>query len=431
MTTHIGLLGCGTVGSTVAEMLLTERALMEKRSGQRLALKRILIRDSAKSRNNSIPGSLFTTNPDDILNDPEIKIVVEVMGGVEPAKTLSMRAIKLGKLLVTANKHLLALHGAEIFRAAAKAGSCVCFEASCGGAIPIVLALTRGLVANEIDQVVGIVNGTCNYILSEMSSTGKSYATALAEAQAAGYAEPDATLDVTGGDSAHKLAILASLAFGVHVPFEQIHVSGINTIDDMDLRFGRELGYVCKLLAIAEKHGHGISLRVHPTFVPQKHLLANVNGSFNAIAVVGHASGQTIHYGRGAGGRPTASAIIADIVEAAMGTAPLLFKQLPLLTRRSAARIVPMHDVTSRHYLRMMVDDKPGMLHQITGILGKRGISLAAMVQHEAHEDQFVPLVIMTHEAPDGKVTEAVAKINRLRGIRSHTRHIRVIDPPQ
>lgn len=431
MTTHIGLLGCGTVGATVAEMLLSERALLEKRSGQALSLKRILIRDASKRRNTSIPSSLFTTNADDIIQDPAIKIVVEVMGGVEPAKTLSMRAIKSGKLLVTANKHLLALHGVEIFRAAAKANSCVCFEASCGGAIPIVLALTRGLVANEIDQVVGIVNGTCNYILSEMSSTGKSYAVALAEAQAAGYAEPDPTLDVTGGDSAHKLAILASLAFGVHVPFEQIAVSGIDTMDDMDLRFGRELGYVCKLLAIAEKHGNGVSLRVHPTFVPQKHLLANVNGSFNAIAVVGHASGQTIHYGRGAGGRPTASAVIADIVEAAMGTAPLLFKQLPLLTRRSTATLVPMHDVSSRHYLRMMVDDKPGMLHQITGILGKRGISLAAMVQHEAHTDNFVPLVIMTHAAPDGKMTEAVEKINRLRGIRGPTRHIRVFDPPQ
>lgn len=431
MTTQIGLLGCGTVGAAVAEMLLTKKTLLAQRSGQSLALKRILIRDAAKPRPDTIPAALYTTNSDDILKDPEIRIVVEVLGGLEPAKSLSMRAIKAGKLLVTANKHLLALHGAEIFRAAAKANSCVCFEASCGGAIPIVLALTRGLVANEIKQVVGIVNGTCNYILSEMSSTGRSYAAALAEAQAAGYAEPDPTLDVTGGDSAHKLAILASLAFGVHVPFERIHVSGINHIDDMDLRFGRELGYVCKLLAIAEKHGHGISLRVHPAFVGQKNLLASVNGSFNAIAVVGHASGQTIYYGRGAGGRPTASAVIADIVEAAMGTAPLLFKQLPLLTRRAAMEVVPMKDVSSRHYLRMMVHDRPGMLHQITGILGRRGISLAAMVQHEAHEDQFVPLVIMTHAAPDGKVTEAVAKIDRLRGIRSHTRHIRVIDPPQ
>ncbi len=431
MTTHIGLLGCGTVGATVAEMLISEKTLLERRSGQSLSLKRILIRDTGKIRSKAIPASLYTTNPDDILNDPEIKIVVEVMGGIEPAREISMRAIKAGKLLITANKHLLALHGAEIFRAAAKADSCVCFEATCGGAIPIVLALTRGLVANEIEQIVGIVNGTCNYILSEMSSSGKSYAAALAEAQAAGYAEPDPTLDVSGGDSAHKLAILASLAFGVHVPFEQIHVSGIDHIDDMDLRFGRELGYVCKLLAIAEKHRQGISLRVHPAFVAQKHLLASVNGSFNAIAVVGHASGQTIHYGRGAGGRPTASAVIADIVEAAMGTAPLLFRQLPLLTRRTVMKVVPMRDVSSRHYLRMMVHDRPGMLHQITGILGKRGISLAAMVQHEAYEDQFVPLVIMTHAAPDGKVTEAVAQINRLRGIKGHTRHIRVIDPPE
>ncbi len=431
MTTHIGLLGCGTVGATVAEMLLKDKTLLSKRSGQSLSLKRIMIRDAAKIRPAGIPAKLFTTDPADILNDPEIQIVVEVMGGIEPARTLSIQAVKSGKFLVTANKHLLALHGPEIFTAAAKARSCVCFEASCGGAIPIVLALTRGLVANDIEQIVGIVNGTCNYILSEMSSSVKSYAAALSEAQAAGYAEPDPTLDVTGGDSAHKLAILAALAFGVHVPFEQIHVSGIDRLEDMDLRFGRELGYVCKLLAIADKHDDGISLRVHPAFVAEKHLLASVNGSFNAIAVVGHASGQTIYYGRGAGGRPTASAVIADIVEAAMGIAPLLFRQLPLLTRRAAMPVVPIREVISRHYLRMMVHDRPGMLHQITGILGRRGISLAAMMQHESTEGQFVPLVIMTHAAPDGMVTEAVAAIDRLRGIEGHTRHIRVIDPPQ
>ncbi len=430
MTTHIGLLGCGTVGAAVAEMLLTEKTLLARRSGQTLALKRILIRDRAKARSPAIPTTLYTTNPDDILNDPEIRIVVEVMGGVNPAKTFSLRALKAGKLLVTANKHLLALHGAQIFRAAAQADSCVGFEASCGGAIPIVLALTRGLVANEIQQVVGIVNGTCNYILSEMSATGKSYSVALAEAQAAGFAEPDPTLEVTGGDSAHKLAILAALAFGGQVPFGRIHVSGINHIDDMDLRFGLELGYVCKLLAIAEKHGQSISLRVHPTFIARQHLLGNVNGSFNAIAVVGHVSGQTIYYGRGAGGRPTASAVLADIVEAAMGTAPLLFKKLPLLNHRAALRILPIENVSSRHYLRMQVLDRPGMLHQITGILGQRGISLAAMVQHEARNDQYVPLVIMTHAAPDGNVVEALTKIDRLRGIRSPTRHIRVIDPP-
>ncbi|MGC9260652.1 MAG: homoserine dehydrogenase [Phycisphaerae bacterium] len=430
MTTHIGLLGCGTVGTAVAEMLLTEKTLLARRSGQNLALKRILIHDRAKARSPAISPALYTTNPDDILRDPEIRIVVEVMGGLDPAKTLSLQALKAGKLLVTANKHLLALHGAEIFRAAARTNSCVGFEASCGGAIPIVLALTRGLVGNEIQQVVGIVNGTCNYILSEMSSAGKSYAVALAEAQAAGFAEPDPTLDVTGRDSAHKLAILAALAFGGQVSLASIHVSGIDHMDAMDLRFGRELGYACKLLAIAEKHGHAISLRVHPAFIAQQHLLGSVNGSFNAIAVLGHVSGQTIYYGRGAGGRPTASAVLADIVEAAMGTAPLLFKKLPLLTRHPAVRAVPIDEVTSRHYLRMMVLDRPGMLHQITGILGQRGISLAAMVQHEAHEDQFVPLVIMTHAAPDGKVTEAVANIDRLRGIRAHTRHIRVIDPP-
>ena len=429
MKTGLALLGCGTVGSAVAEMLLTEKKLLQDRSGQSLELKHILVRNRGRKRKVKAPARLWTTNPSDIWTDPTVDVVVELIGGLEPARTLALAALRAGKHLVTANKHLLAVHGAEIFAAAIKARRAVCFEASCGGAIPIIMALTRGLVANDIQRVIGIVNGTCNYILTEMSTSHRTYADALAGAQAAGYAEADPTLDVNGTDSAHKLAILAALAFGAKIPFSKIEVSGIHGMQDQDLKYGQELGYVCKLLAIAEKTDHGISLRVHPTFLDQKQLLANVNGAFNAISVSGHAAGQTIYYGRGAGPRPTASAVIADIVEASMGTAAVVFAGLPLLTRRKPMPIVPTRDILSRNYLRMTALDVPGVMHHITGILGRQGISIAAVVQHESRVGQYVPLVVITHEARDGAVTGAVKQIDQLRCIRGHTVRIRIMEP--
>ncbi len=429
MPTGVAILGCGTVGSAVAEMLLNEKLLLKKRAGRSFDLRHILVRDSARPRP-GIPRRLLTTDAAKILHDPQAHIVVELMGRIEPAGTLIRQALYLGKRVVTANKHLLALHGVDVFRAARKAGSSVCFEASCGGAIPIVMALSRGLVANDIDRIIGIVNGTCNYILTRMSD-GQTYAQALAEAQSAGFAEPDPTMDVRGTDSAHKLAILAALAFGVQVPFEKIQIQGIDSLDAVDLNYGRELGYVCKLLAIAEKINGYLSLRVHPAFVPRQHLLASVGGPFNAISVFGHASGQTLYYGRGAGGRPTASAVVADIVDSAMGTADVLFRELPALAGRSPARIMPPSAVVCRHYLRMQALDQPGSMHRITGVLGKKGISLAAVAQHESRQDSYVPLVVMTHEAGDGAVTAALRVLNRLNCVRGKVSHIRVIDPAQ
>lgn len=429
MRTGVGLLGCGTVGSAVAEMLLTEKKLLQQRSGQNLELKGILVRDRSRRRSAHIPRTLFTIKAADIIGDPSVGVVVELLGGLEPARTLALAALRAGKHLVTANKHLLAVHGVEIFAAAAQAQRAVCFEASCGGAIPIVMALTRGLVANDIQRVSGIVNGTCNYILTEMSTAGRTYADALAGAQAGGYAESDPTLDVNGTDSAHKLAILAALAFGAQISFARIDISGIDKLQDQDLGYGKELGYVCKLLAIAEKSDHGISLRVHPAFLDKKHLLANVNGPFNAISVSGHASGQTIYYGRGAGPRPTASAVLADIVEASMGTAALVFANLPLLTHRKAIKVVPIRDIRSRNYLRMTALDVPGVMHRITGILGRGQISIAAVVQHESRAGQYVPLVVITHEARDGAVSDAVRQIDRLQYIRGQTMRIRISEP--
>jgi homoserine dehydrogenase len=386
--TGVAVLGCGTIGSAVTEMLLKETKLLERRSGVRLELRHVVERDQAKARAAGVPERLITASLDDALGDNAVAVVVELIGGLEPARTFVLRAIKAGKHVVTANKYLLAVHGREILGAARRAGVCVSFEASCGGTIPIILALTKGLIANDISRVVGIVNGTCNYILTQMTQHGQDYAEALRGAQAAGYAEADPTFDVNGTDSAHKIAVLSGLAFGVEVPFDRVEVAGIDTLRDTDLKAARELGYVCKLLAIGEKTAAGVSLRVHPTFVSQDHLLANVSGSFNAISVYGHASGHTLYYGRGAGPKPTASAVLADVLDIAMGTAPLLFGQLPALTRKGKATFLASTEISSRNYLRITALDVPGVMAKITGILGDRGISLSAVTQHESKAGQ-------------------------------------------
>jgi homoserine dehydrogenase len=425
--TGVALLGCGTVGAAVAEFLLSEGPHLASRSGQTITLRHVLVKDRTRARPVVLPKKILAPAIETILHDPQTHIVVEVMGGLEPARTLVLRAIKAKKHVVTANKYLLAIHGKEIFAAARKAGVCVAFEASVGGAIPIISALTKGLLANDINRVIGIVNGTSNYILTQMSTSGESYAAALAGAQAAGYAEPDPTLDVNGTDSAHKLAVLAGLAFGAEVPFDSIETSGIDTLQDIDLKYGRELGYVCKLLAIGEKTADGISLRVHPTFVPADQTLASVNGPFNAISVYGHAAGQTLYYGRGAGPRPTSSAIVADILDVALGTAPLLFKQLPMLMERRAVKTVPSRSIRSRHYLRITALDRPGVMAKITRILGEHDISIAAVVQHETRAGQPVPVVVTTHESADGDVEAAVGKIDGLKDITAKTVRLRML----
>jgi homoserine dehydrogenase len=362
------------------------------------------------------------------LKDRETAIVVELIGGLEPARTFVLQALKAGKHVVTANKYLLAVHGREILHAAKRAGTCVQFEASCGGAIPIVAALSRSLLANDVTRVVGIVNGTCNYILTQMTQHGQTYADALAGAQAAGFAERDPTFDVNGTDSAHKLAILSSLAFGAEIPFEKVERTGIDSLSDIDLKFAKEFGYVCKLLAIGEKAESGaLSLRVHPTFVSEDHLLANVNGSFNAISVTGHAAGETVYVGRGAGGKPTSSAVISDIIDIALGTGPLLFGQLPLLTKKGAASFVPVSESVSRNYLRVTALDVPGVMAAITNILSRHKISLAGINQHESKAGCPVPIIITTHETRDGEIGKAIAEIDQLKEITGNTVRIRVL----
>ncbi len=425
--TGVAVIGCGIIGSAVSDALLKETALFRQRAGVTLQLRHVVERDLERAKKAGMPAKLITSDFDAVLKDRQTHVVVELIGGLEPARTFVLKALKAGKHVVTANKYLLAVHGHEILHAAKRAKRCIQFEASCGGAIPIIAALTQSLLANDISRVVGIVNGTCNYILTQMTQNGQSYADALAGAQAAGFAERDPTFDVNGTDSAHKLAILSSLAFGAEVPFDKIERTGIDTLSDIDLKFAKEFGYTCKLLAIGEKTANGLSLRVHPTFVSADQLLANVHGSFNAISVHGHAAGQTVYFGRGAGGKPTSSAVLSDIIDIALGTAPLRFEKLPLLTKNAQLPFIPATQIISRNYLRVTALDVPGVMAQITNILSKHKISLAGLNQHESKAGQPVPIIITTHEAKDGDILKALAEIDQLKPITANTIRIRVL----
>jgi len=424
----IAVVGCGIIGSAVADALLNESALFKNRAGVTLQLRHVIEKDTEKALRARIPKQILADSFTPVLKDKKTQIVVELIGGLEPARTFVLQALKAGKHVVTANKYLLATHGRELTEAAHKAKRCIQFEASCGGAIPIIAALSESLLANDITRVVGIVNGTCNYILTQMTQHNQTYAAALVGAQAAGFAERDPTFDVNGTDSAHKLAILSSLAFGTEIPLNKIEVTGIDKLSDVDLKFAKEFGYVCKLLAIGEKTDGYLSLRVHPTFVANDRLLANVHGSFNAISVTGHAAGETTYVGRGAGGKPTSSAVLADIIDIALGTAPLLFQQLPLLTSKpNNLRFLPSSQVISRNYLRVTAFDVPGVMAHITNILSRHGISLAGVNQSESKAGHPVPIVITTHESKDGDVTAAIKAIDQLKTITGNTVRIRVL----
>jgi len=336
-----------------------------------------------------------------------------------------------GKDVVTANKALLAEHGSELFQTAREHNRCVAFEASCCGGIPVINALRAGLAANAITAMYGIVNGTCNYILSGMSSEGKPYDQALREAQDAGFAEADPTLDVNGADSAHKLAILAALAFGREINYHDIPAIGIDNVQLDDIRYGMEMGYAMKLLAIAEQTPHGLSLRVHPCFINQHELLAQVAGPFNAVSIFGDAVGHTSYYGRGAGMMPTASAVVADIIEVAQGSAARFFAAAPGFGRPAQpAQLCPTEDITSRFYLRLGVVDKPGVLARIARVLGDRQISISGFLQHESESAEEVPVVMMTHHARQGDMHTALEELAQLDVIKAQPICIPVITPP-
>jgi len=416
----------GNVGAGVFKHLTQNRALLRERLGYELEVKKIAVRDVAKARGVKVPGELLTTRWEDLLDDPSIQIVVELMGQKEESLRLMLGAIERGKIVVTGNKALLAEHGREIFEAATRHKVPVFFEAAVAGGIPIIKSIREAFIGNHIQSIHGIINGTSNYILTRMCESGLGFAEALAEAQAAGYAEADPALDVNGGDAAHKAIILASLAYGFWVPAEKVFVEGIESITASDICFAKKLGYSIKLLGIIKADARGeIEVRVHPTLIPEKHVLASVNGVFNALAVHGDIVGDTLFYGRGAGQDPTSSSVIADLAEAAAAL------QSPrsnygFMPHGLYGTCKPIDQIISEYYLRLTVEDRPGVIAQIAGVLGELNIGISSIFQPEGEEGEAVPLVLVIHKATNAQMTSALVKIAALPCVKKTPRMIRV-----
>ena len=423
----VGLVGLGTVGTGVARILLEQGEELEKRTGVRLRLKRVVDIDTERDRGIRLPDGMLSAALDDVLSDGEITCAVELVGGVGAARDIIEKLIDAGKSVVTANKALLAEYGSAILARAAKKGVSVAFEASVCGGVPIILAIRDGLVANRLESIVGIVNGTANFILTSMKSQGLSYAEALAEAQKLGYAEANPTLDVEGGDSAHKLAILAQIGFGVDFDFREITTEGITRIEVSDIHYAAELGYEVKLLAIGRRTESGLELRVHPAMISRSHPLAWVDGPMNAVLVTGNNVGPLLFQGQGAGQMCTASAVVSDLVDAALGKAKITFDHFRFLPGRThRERLRPIEAHRGRYYLRFTAVDQPGVLAQIAGCLGRHRISILSVVQKEARGGKGVPIVMMADEAEEADFRRAVEEIDRLDCIFPPTVWIRV-----
>jgi homoserine dehydrogenase len=430
---RVGLLGCGNVGAALVNVLETNAALITQRAGVRIEVTRVAVHNLAKERDVALAPGVLTNDAEAVVGDPDVDVVVEVIGGEEPAGSFIRAALKAGKHVVTANKALLAQHGNEIFAAARKADVMVAFEGAVGGGIPIIKSLREGLTANRIEWIAGIINGTSNFILSTMRETGGSFASALAQAQARGYAEADPTFDVEGTDAAHKLTIMSAIAFGVPMQFDKAYAEGITQLTREDLRYAEELGYRIKLLGITRRARNGIELRVHPTLIPAKRLIANVEGAMNAVLVKGDAVGSTLYYGAGAGAEPTASAVIADLVDVTrMHTAdpehrvPHLAFQPDQLTD---VPFLPIGEVETSYYLRMRVLDRPGVLADITRILADREISIDAMIQKEPTEgEDQTDIILLTHRSIEHRVVDAIARIEALPTVRGTVVRIRLED---
>jgi homoserine dehydrogenase len=427
----VGLIGFGTVGSGVARILQKNSRLIENRMGAKLVLKRIADVDLKTDRGVKLKRGVLTPRAEAVIRDPEIDIVMELIGGIEPAKTFILGAIRNRKHVVTANKALLALHGDEIFSQAHRFGVDVNFEASVGGGIPLIRSIKEGLVANQIDSIFGILNGTSNYILSKMTDEGRDFKDVLKEAQEKGYAEANPTYDIEGIDAAHKLAILIRLAFGTALRFNDIFIGGISEITPLDIQFGREFGYRIKLLAIAKMEKGKIEARVHPTMIPEDHLLSTVEGVFNAVYIKGDAVGPTLFYGQGAGQMPTGSAVVSDLVELGRNVlAQAKGPRVPSLSyQESAIEKTPLkriEEVVMPYYMRFSALDQPGVLSKISGILGKNDISIVSVIQKGRRIKGSVPIVMMTHEAKEKNVHRALREISRLGVILGKTVFIRV-----
>lgn len=412
-TIHIALLGSGTVGSGVSEVLRMNVRELAERVGKNIVLKKVLVRDIKKPRKN-IDMLLLTDDFESIVNDKDIDIVVEVMGGLHPAKEYMLRAIEAGKSIVTANKDVLATYGKDVLGAAERAGVDFQFEASVGGGIPIITSLKQSLTANKITEVMGIVNGTTNYMLTKMANDGVSYETVLKEAQEKGYAEADPTADVKGLDAARKAAILASIAFNTRVHFNDVSVEGITKITTEDIDYAKDLGFVIKLLAIGKDSAEkGVDVRVHPVFLPKEHPLASVNGVYNAIFVRGNAIGDTMFYGQGAGSLPTASAVVADIVEVARNMVHHNLGKL-LCTCYEHKKLCPIEEVESCYYIRLLVDDKPGVLGAIATEFGRADVSLRSVIQTRRNIAEHAEIVAVTHCVKHVRVRKALEALRKL-----------------
>ena len=428
---HVGLLGLGTVGGGTLTVLRRNKEEIARRAGREIRVVQAAVRDLAKARAFAGEGLDLTTDPMVVVDNPELDIVVELIGGIEPARTLVLKAIQNGKHVVTANKALIAKHGNEIFAAAQAKGVMVAFEAAVAGGIPIIKAIREGLSANRIQWLAGIINGTTNFILSEMRDKGLAFDTVLKEAQRLGYAEADPTFDVEGVDAAHKLAILSAIAFGVPMQFDAAYIEGISKLTREDIRYAEELGYRVKLLGITKRRENGIELRVHPTLIPEKRLIANVDGAMNAVLVNGDAVGATLYYGKGAGAEPTASAVVADLVDVTRLHTADPHHRVPHLAfqpdQLTDLKVLPMDEVATAYYLRMRALDKPGVLADITRILADLDISIDAMMQKEPAEgEKQADIIMLTHVALEKHVNAAIAKIEALGSIEGRVTRIRL-----
>ena len=428
---RVGLLGLGTVGGGTVVVLRRNADEIARRAGRGILISHAAAMNLERAQELGLRDARLSADAQAVVNDPDVDIVVELFGGYEPARTLILSAIRNGKHVVTANKALIAKHGNEIFAAARERGVVVAFEAAVAGGIPIIKAVREGLAANRIEWVAGIINGTSNFILTEMRDRGREFADVLAEAQRLGYAEADPTFDIEGIDAAHKLTILAAIAFGIPLQFERVHVEGISRVARDDVAYAGELGYRIKHLGIARSTPLGIELRVHPTLIPERRLIANVDGVMNAVLVRGDAVGPTLYYGAGAGAEPTASAVVADLVDVTRALTTDPENRVPHLAFQPDALadlpILPMGEVETGYYLRIAAADRPGVLADVARILGDRGISIEALVQKEPPPgvDQ-VPLIMLTHRVKEGRMNEAIERIEALESVAGKVVRLRV-----
>jgi len=425
---RVGLAGLGTVGASVWRRLISQRDLLRQRTGTEIRVDQVAVRRPERAREVGVPENLITSDFRQLIANPELDVIVEMIGGTTDAYDLIHQALQSGKHVITANKALLAARGAELFRAAHENRRHLLFEASVAGGIPIIRALREGLVANRIVSIHGIINGTCNYILTRMNEAGLEFGEALAEAKREGYAEADESLDVDGHDAAHKAAVLAALAYGFWVPPEQLYTEGLRAVEKQDIGYARRLGYGLKLLAIIKTDREGaVEVRVHPTLIPQAHVLASVSGVFNAVLVRGDVVGDTLYYGRGAGGDPTASAVLSDLGQIASHF-PQEQKARNVGHEALHSRIKAMDEIVSRYYLRLLVEDRPGVLADVARVLARREIGISSVIQPEAHVGKTTPLVLMLHDASESQFRAAVQEIARIEAIKAPPVHLRVED---